>query len=126
MRILVILFCCFVLHAQAQHPPRKAIMGIKGTAVTEGISIDSVFGGTMAELKLQKGDVITSLNDHPLTSLARFNQLAANLRAGDNVTVTYIRNKQKTSVKGKAIVRPFESSLTADVLYDWVAFRKGF
>lgn len=110
----------------AQEPPRKAIMGLLGKPVSNGIVIDSLLpNGTFAAMKLQKGDTLTILNGTKLISMQVYGKIASEIRTGDKVEAGFIRNKQTKTAKGIAIMRPFEQSDIADVQYDWVKFRGG-
>ncbi len=127
-RLLVILFC-FSLNASAQQmPPRKATMGLVPKPTTNGILVDSVVANTtFAALQLQKGDVITEINGSAISSIESYSKVASPLRAGDRITVKFIRNQQNKTANGVAVMRPYEqSSDIADVQYDWVKFRNGY
>ena len=127
MNKIWIVFLFLSLQTMAQTPPRKAIMGIVAKPVSNGIVIDSVMtSGTFAALNLHKGDIITSINGQEISSMDSYGKTVSVIRTGDNVEVNFIRDQNKQSVKGKAIMRPFEQSPIADVQYDWVKFRKGF
>ncbi|MBS1742734.1 MAG: alpha/beta fold hydrolase [Bacteroidetes bacterium] len=122
--LLVFLFISFKCFAQ--EPQRKALMGMQGRAVSSGIVADSIIpNGTWAAINIQKGDTILELNGQQLSSMQAYGKTAAEIRTGDEVRVRYIRNNKKMFAKGKAVMRPYETSDIADIRYDWVKFRSG-
>ena len=127
MKYFLILSIFFTVNAAAQTPPRKAIMGMMGKPVPQGMRADSIIpGSSFAQLKLQKGDVITELNGKPITTAASYSQVAASIRTGEKIWVKYTREQQALSASGTAVMRPYEqSSEITDVQYDWVKFRNG-
>lgn len=125
------LFVVVLLYSQsvaAQMPPRKAIIGMMGKPVPQGMRADSIIpGSSFAMLKLQKGDVISELNDKPITTAASYSQVASTIRAGEKLSVKYFRDQQILTATGTAVMRPYEqSSEITDVQYDWVKFRNGY
>ena len=89
--------------------------------------IDSVFGNsTMAALKMKKGDLLQSINGLPASTIEQYNAAAATIRKNDKVIVQFVRNNNLRHVSGKAVVKPYETSETADIIYDWVKFRDGY
>lgn len=111
----------------AQNPPRKAIMGMMGKPVSNGIQIDSVLPhSTFDALKMQKGDVLTGFNGTAVTTMQAYGAAASNIRTGDAVQAEYMRNGKTIKVSGKGVMKPYEQSGIADVQYDWVKFRNGY
>lgn len=111
----------------AQMPLRKAFIGIQGKAVENGLRVDSVFAhSTMEKLKIRKGDVILSVNEKNTPTPEAYGAAAGNIRAGEKINVTYLRKGKKASASAKAIMKPYETSAIADIIYDWVPFRKGY
>lgn len=53
--------------------------------------------GAGAEAGLEKGDVIISLDGRKVTKMAEMEEILANKRPGDKVTITYLHNKNKRS-----------------------------
>lgn len=120
---LVFLFVTFAL--QAQEPARKALLGATGTFSEEGMKIDSITpGSTLASAELIKGDILVTLNDKQIKTAQQYYTLAADIRAGEKVSVTYTRNSAEKASIAKAIARPFETSALADVYYDWVPYKQ--
>jgi pimeloyl-ACP methyl ester carboxylesterase len=122
------LFLLFAFQfAFAQMPERKAFLGILGTPQEYGFRIDSVLpNSTMAALKMKKGDLIQNVNGKAATTVEQYNSVATQIRKNDKVSIDFLRNNKMKSVSGKAVVKPFETSETADILYDWVKFRDGY
>ncbi|MEI9955318.1 MAG: PDZ domain-containing protein [Ferruginibacter sp.] len=108
-------------------PPRKAIMGVMAKPVANGIVADSILANSsFAALHLQKEDVITAINGNTIASMEAYSKAASSIRAGDKMSVQFIRNNKPMSANGIAVMRPFEQSDIADVQYDWVKFRNGY
>ena len=125
-KILVIFLSCS-LQASTQTPPRKAMMGLLAKTATDGIMVDSIVAnGSFASLQLQKGDIITELNGTKILSMENYGKAVSPIRAGEKMEVKFIRNQQRMNASGKALMRPYEKSDIADVLYDWVKFRSGY
>lgn len=93
---------------------QRAMIGVSGTDVNkyfdkmkeegkeidlgtmEGTYIDSVEDGSAgAKAGLQKGDVIIAIDGKKITKMAELQEYLANKRPGDNVTITYLRDKKK-------------------------------
>lgn len=111
----------------AQMPERKALIGLKARPVENGMAIDSVFpNATMAALKLKKGDVLQSINGKNVNSVETYTAAATQIRKGNKVSVVFLRDGKVQKASGKAVVKPFETSPTADIIYDWVRFREGY
>lgn len=112
--------------ANAQ-PARKAIIGLIGKPVEKGIRVDSILSNsTFATLPLKKQDVITALNGKAVATMEQYGAIVSPLRAGDVLTVQYIRNGKEKTATTKAVMRPYETSPFADIQYDWVPFRGGY
>lgn len=92
---------------------QRAVLGVRGADVgtyidnekakgnepdlgtVSGVYVDEVEEGTAAEeLGLQKGDVITAVDDKNVNKMAEMQELLSQRRPGDKVKVTYIRNKK--------------------------------
>ncbi len=112
---------------RSETPQRKAFIGIMGKTSEKGMAIDSVIpNSTFAKLKLQKGDVIQSINGKPTPTLELYATVASQIRTNDKVTVQYLRGNKTSETTTKAIIKPLETSEIADVLYDWVKFKNGY
>ena len=65
------------------------------TGVTNGVYIESVLkDGPAAQAGLKSGDVITMIGTTTLTDRNDISALSKQYRAGDSVTVTFVRNRQ--------------------------------
>ncbi|TGD58581.1 alpha/beta fold hydrolase [Flavobacterium humi] len=108
-------------------PERKAFIGFLGKPTEKGISIDSVLpNSTASKLKLKKGDVIQSINGNATSTLELYAAAASAIRANDKITAQYTRNGKTATATTKAVVKPLETSVVADIMYDWVRFRNGY
>lgn len=124
--ILILLF----LHGHpllANHPPRKAYMGMHGRQVSEGIYVDSVIQGFTAHaLQLRKGDIIIAINGELTLTQEEFSKVSSALRANDNIEISFLRTGKRIKTRALAVMRPYELSVGADINYDWVKFRNGY
>ncbi|MGH2666577.1 alpha/beta fold hydrolase [Flavobacterium sp.] len=110
-----------------QEPQRKAFIGLLGKPSEQGFTVDSVApNSTMWKLKIKKGDVIKSINGNPTTTFELYAAAANQIRANDKVIVAYVRENKTATTSAKAIIKPLETSATADVIYDWVKFKNGY
>ena len=95
---------------------QRAFMGIKGGDVrvyldvekekgkehdlgtNEGIYVESVEdGGAGAAIGMKSGDVIVAVDGKKLTKMAELQEVLASKRPGDKISITYLRNKKKTT-----------------------------
>ncbi len=127
MKTLWVVLVSFSLTASAQIPPRKAIMGLIARPVATGIVVDSIIANSsFAALNLQKGDIITGVNGNKITSMETYGKNVSNIRAGEKMSVQFIRNEKNINTSANVVMRPYENSDIADVQYDWVKFRNGY
>lgn len=111
----------------AQMPQRKAFLGMQGKASEKGILVDSVFANsTFAKLRVQKGDIIQSVNGIPTIKMDDYVAAAGPIRANDKIKVIFLRGQKSATTQTKAIMKPYETSATVDIIYDWVKFRDGY
>ena len=92
---------------------QRAVLGVEGGDVTNyidsekekdhevdlgtttGVYINKVVDGSTAEeLGLEKGDVITAVDNKEVTKMAELQEAINQLRPGDKVKVTFLRNKK--------------------------------
>ena len=95
---------------------QRAFMGIKGGDVrvyldvekekgkehdlgtNEGIYVESVEdGGAGSAIGMKSGDVIVAVDGKKLTKMAELQEVLASKRPGDKISITYLRNKKKTT-----------------------------
>ena len=95
---------------------QRAVMGIKGGDVrvyldmekekgkehdlgtNGGIYVESVEdGGAGSAVGLKSGDVIVAADGRKLTKMAELQELLSGKKPGDKITITYLRNKKKTT-----------------------------
>ena len=96
---------------------QRALLGVRGGDVTNkidaekekgnevdygtstGVYIESVEANTTAEeAGLEKGDVITAIDDRTVTKMAELQEALSQHRPGDKVKITYMRNKKSHTV----------------------------
>ena len=95
---------------------QRAMIGVSGTDVKnyvdsekdkgenidlgtmEGVYVAEVVeGGAAEEAGIEKGDVITSVDGKQVTKMAELQEVIAQKRPGDKVSVTWLHNKKKQS-----------------------------
>lgn len=127
MKHITAFFLLISVIASAQTPKRRAFMGMEGKPNNNGIQIDSVYANsTFAKLQLQKGDIVISVNGIQTKTQDNYIAAAASIRADDPVDVRYFRGGKILSSQTQAVMKPYETSGFADVIYDWVKFRGGY
>ncbi len=100
--------------------PGAAVLGvITEKKSPEGATVSSVAEGSAAEKAgLKEGDVITRVNDRKITEPQDLFETIGNLKPGDKVTVTYLRDKkeQKTdaTLGKRASISPRSFGLDPD------------
>ncbi len=123
-KLLLFLCIAFASTTHAQEPARKAFVGLMGQYTDKGIVADSIIpNSTLYKAGIQKGDTVKNINQQAVTTAASLNNATSGIRTGDKVSVTYSRaGKQKTKTVS-AVMRPYETSDIAEVMYDWVAYK---
>lgn len=110
---------------------QRALLGIQGTDVlnyindqkdkgkeidlgtNEGVYVAKVQDdGAGATAGLKEGDVIVSVDDRKVTKMAELQEVMASKRPGDKLTITYLRDKNKTT---KTVTLKNEQGTTAVV-----------
>ena len=110
---------------------QRALLGIQGTDVlnyindqkekgkeidlgtNEGVYVAKVQDdGAGAAAGLKEGDVIVSVDDRKVTKMAELQEVMASKRPGDKLTITYLRDKNKTT---KTVTLKNEQGTTAVV-----------
>lgn len=78
--------------------PNPAVLGvITRKEDTKGVTVSEVAEGSAAEKAgLKVGDVITAVNDKKITEPQELYEAIGGLKAGDKVTVTYLRNGKES------------------------------
>lgn len=66
--------------------------------VTDGIIVGGVQAGMPAEGKLEQYDVITAINDQPISSASDLQSILYKHQIGDTITVTFYRQSEKKTV----------------------------
>lgn len=93
---------------------QRAVLGVTGGDVSNYLDSEKAKGNTpdlgtltgiwvnsisensaAAEIGLQQGDVITQINDKPVHKMSEMQELLAQYRPGDKISVTWLRNKNK-------------------------------
>jgi hypothetical protein len=112
---------CVRANASAQSIP-----GMQGKASQRYSSGFGFANSTFAKLKVQKGDVIQSVNGIPTIKMDDYVAAAGPIRANDKIKVVFLRGQKSATTQTKAIMKPYETSATVDIIYDWVKFRDGY
>lgn len=113
----------------AAHLPRRAQLGVTMPAAQQqgqGAGIGEVVpGGTAASLGLRAGDVITRINDRPVSRPSDVVIAVGSLFGGTPVAITVRRGTAETVLRGQAVARPLDAYPGATVSYGAVPFRGG-
>ncbi|WP_428659199.1 alpha/beta fold hydrolase [Runella sp.] len=133
---LTILFGVFA--ANAQHLRHKGSLGIAYTEATDslmslqhlpdsrGILVKNVVPGfTAAQLGIQSGDILVSVNDTDSLYLFDFRNLEKMLFEQEPISITYIRNRKKSRAVGFVVAGPKEST-KGEVIYGEVPYQRGY
>lgn len=85
----------------------------RGLSVFNGVFVSDVNDNSAAEeAGLLPGDVITGIDDQPITNVSELQELVARNRPGDKISVTYLRDGNRKNVT--AILKNFEGESTMD------------
>jgi uncharacterized protein len=80
-----------------------------------------VDGGSAKAAGLQADDIITQVGEHKVAGTDDFVSTVSRLRAGDQITIHFVRAGAEQTVQLVVKPRPFESSPDADTLYKSIA-----
>jgi hypothetical protein len=89
-------------------PGRRVVLGTVPdfSWVGQGVRLSGVTPGTPAEaVGLQKNDIIIRLNDTPIGTLADFANILRTLKAGDPLTIGFLRGQQQQVVTTHVVAR---------------------
>ncbi|MCG8327231.1 MAG: PDZ domain-containing protein [Chitinophagales bacterium] len=119
-----------------QELKRRAMLGIRMMPLSDslsqlsnytgksGIYIDAVNpGGTLGKIGITSGSILQRINGETINTLSDVHQAISNLRADDNIKVSYFKDGSSKTITGRAIARPIEAHPKADVHYDVVAYK---
>ena len=120
----------FVALAGGQELRRAGFIGVRAGQLTDeararlritgdgGILVLGVVdGGAAKEAGLEPDDVITQINDHKIANPDDFVATVIRLRAGDSVTIHFVRGRAAQTKQVALKPRPYESSPDAETLY---------
>jgi uncharacterized protein len=136
--LLLFLLLPAFLFSRAQQLKRKGSLGVayyqqlpdslaKLLQYKEGAVVQfTVPDATAASLGIKPNDIITRVNEKTISGPQSLLPAVKNLRAGETITVTVIRNKQPLQLTGTIMARPMETSSTADLLYGEFAYKNGY
>ncbi|MBN1181535.1 MAG: alpha/beta hydrolase [Bacteroidales bacterium] len=138
----LLIFCLFFICIQsyAQNLRRKGMIGVGlcneisdslryclKLSDNDGALVNMVVpNSTAALMKLQPHDLILSLNQHSISSPDDLLSVAKNLRNGDSLSASILRNGKHKTLMGIVQAKPYEQSETADVFYDEFKFKEGY
>jgi C-terminal processing protease CtpA/Prc len=89
-------------------PSRRVVLGTVPdfSWVGQGVRLSGVTPGTPAKaVGLQKNDIIIRLNDTPIGTLADFANILRTLKAGDPLTIEFLRGQQQQVVTTHVVAR---------------------
>ena len=135
--LLVLLLLCCHYAAHSQELLRKAWWGASVAAVSdndslvqerqqrEGLWVSQVRGGTSEALGVTPDDILLTLNDEPVRTLAEFERIWSRIEVDQPIILRIDRDGKQILLTGKTMARPYETDSYGEVLYDQVAFRGG-
>ena len=136
---LLLLLFCLIINANAQHIGRRAFMGASTINITDsvaqarklntkqGLLLQKIFdNGSAIKLGLKEGDIILYANELPMINRNSFLQLLAKLKDGDAISLKINRDGKEIVIKGKLMGALPDKYEFADVIYDEIAFEKGY
>lgn len=81
-------------------PNDNAFLGVPSAKTDKGVVINSVLDSSSAKRAgLEKGDIITKVNDKEITSPEDLRKAIQSYKPGDKVTINFLRDGNKKSVK---------------------------
>lgn len=131
-------FLFFTVTNHAQHILRKGSFGVKFYQNTPDSLVQKlnykhgaviqliVPGTTAANMGVQPNDIITNINAVTITQPNDIFIAAKNLREGEPIQVSIIRNGKSETLQGKVIPKPKETDPRADVVYGEFAYKNGY
>lgn len=124
--------------ARGQELRRAGFIGVRASPVTDevrarlhinapgGTLVTGLLdGGSAKEAGLQADDVITQVNEHRIADTDDFVATVTRLRAGDSVTIRFVRGGAEQTRQMVVKPRPYESSPDAEVFYKAVSVDDG-
>lgn len=94
----------------------NAFLGVLTAKTNEGVVIKNVIDESGAKnAGLKEGDIITKLGDKEISSPDDLRNAVQSYKPGDNVTINYLRNGKKNSVKVELGKTPNNSAMIYDL-----------
>jgi len=89
-----------VVHREAHNPTPKVRMGVELKNNDQGVLISHVVGNSAAgEAGLENGDIITHLDNQPITSHAELTEHLMTKDVGEKLKVTYLREGKESNAR---------------------------
>lgn len=81
--------------------------------VTKGAYVDEVTEGSSAEsVGIEKGDIITAINNVPVSKTSELMEQVVKYRPGDNISVTFVRDGKSKTVNLKLLNKEGNTKMT--------------
>lgn len=128
----------FIVNATSQNLKRKGGLGVSlyntipdslknKYDYQSGAFIMQVGPNTTAQLAgLLPNDIITKVNETPISNATDLINFAKKIRANDEVTFYFIRNKSNLTLNAKVVPKPMEQSNTMDIVYGEFQYKTGW
>ena len=135
LTLILVFLICIDIYSQAL--ARKGWLGAKVENVNDsiatvlklplnkGVNIIQVVGGTSQKLGLKVNDVITAIENQPVTNLVELSKVLSQLIENQSVIFQLIRDGKPIKLKGKVVGRARESSKIVEVIYESVPYKEG-
>ena len=105
-----------------QELKRRAMLGIRMTPLSDslsklsnytgkgGIYIEAVNpGGTLGKIGITSGSILQRINGEAINTLPDVHQAISDLRADDDIEVSFFKDGSSKIISGRAIARPIEA-----------------
>ncbi|MDE3271838.1 PDZ domain-containing protein [Pseudoalteromonas sp. G4] len=105
--------------------PRSSLLGVmhNQSADNPGVTLEHVVANSTASLLgLKVGDVITKVNGIRINDFQALLSAVRPLKSGDDIRISFLRDKKALTVSNKMQPRPYETSDYAHVEYSAVSY----
>ncbi|MDX5422239.1 MAG: alpha/beta fold hydrolase [Hymenobacteraceae bacterium] len=132
----VVLGFFLIRKTEAQELPRRAILGLQATALSDSLAqkhglphgmlvVSLTPGATAQQMGIRVGDILYAVDQQPVHTPQELAAVNQRLRPGKALSIQVLRNGKRKSLRGKALPRPLVTTPSAKVSYGQVPFRQG-
>ena len=137
--LLLILFIFTLSTAMSQELRRKGFFGVTGVDMNDSISsslglnsrkgylIKTILPNSTAALfNLKEKDILVKISEQEIKEVKNISGVFKNLREGDDISISIIREKNQITLTGKVAPRPYETYENSEVIYGQTPFKGGY